>query len=42
VARAVAEEHGGRLSWQRHEGRTRFSLCLPLTAADLPREGAEP
>jgi len=42
VARAVAEEHGGRLSWQRHDGRTRFSLCLPLTAADLPREGAEP
>jgi len=30
VARAVAEEHGGRLSWSRHDGRTRFAITVPL------------
>jgi signal transduction histidine kinase len=34
VARAVAEEHGGRLSWTRAGGRTRFVISLPLPAAD--------
>jgi signal transduction histidine kinase len=29
VARAVAAEHGGRLEWGRHEGRTRFAILLP-------------
>jgi signal transduction histidine kinase len=29
VARAVAEEHGGRLDWGRHDGRTRFAILLP-------------
>jgi signal transduction histidine kinase len=29
VARAVAEEHGGTLSWGRHEGHTRFTMLLP-------------
>jgi signal transduction histidine kinase len=29
VARAVAEEHDGTLSWERHEGRTRFTISLP-------------
>jgi signal transduction histidine kinase len=33
VARAVAEEHGGRLSWSRGGGRTRFVITLPLPAA---------
>jgi signal transduction histidine kinase len=30
VARAVAEEHGGTLSWSRHDGRTRFTMRLPF------------
>jgi signal transduction histidine kinase len=29
VARAVAEEHGGTLSWERRQGRTRFTISLP-------------
>jgi len=29
VARAVAESHGGRLAWDRHDGWTRFALALP-------------
>jgi signal transduction histidine kinase len=29
VARAVAEEHEGTLSWERHQGRTRFAISLP-------------
>jgi signal transduction histidine kinase len=32
VAKAVAEEHGGRLSWSRERGRTRFVIALPLPA----------
>jgi signal transduction histidine kinase len=32
VARAVADEHGGRLEWQRAAGRTRFALMLPTVA----------
>jgi len=30
VVRAVAEEHGGKLSWSRREGHTRFTISLPL------------
>jgi signal transduction histidine kinase len=30
VARAVAEEHGGTLTWSRHDGRTRFTISLPV------------
>jgi signal transduction histidine kinase len=29
LAKQVADEHGGRLSWTRAEGETRFSLALP-------------
>ena len=29
VARAVAEEHGGALLWERVEGKTRFAIALP-------------
>jgi len=29
VARAVAEEHGGTLTWERADGRTRFAISLP-------------
>jgi signal transduction histidine kinase len=29
VARAVAEEHGGVLAWERTHGRTRFAISLP-------------
>ena len=36
VARAVAEEHGGRLAWQRHNGKTRFSISLPLSRHPQP------
>jgi len=31
VARAVAEQHGGRLEWRRDDGRTRFEIRLPTT-----------
>ena len=30
VANAVAEEHGGTLSWIRESGRTRFAVRLPF------------
>jgi signal transduction histidine kinase len=40
VARAVAEEHGGRLEWGRRDGHTRFAILLPAgrlgSAAALP------
>jgi signal transduction histidine kinase len=42
VARAVAEEHGGRLSWSRGHGRTRFVIALPLPAGQPPRREREP
>lgn len=29
IARAVAEEHGGSLAWERTRGRTRFAISLP-------------
>ena len=29
VARQVAADHGGRLSWSRDGGKTRFRLSLP-------------
>jgi signal transduction histidine kinase len=38
VARAVAEEHGGRLSWSRRDGLTRFLIALPPPAAGSRRE----
>jgi signal transduction histidine kinase len=36
VAKAVAEEHAGRLSWTRHEGRTRFTIRVPGPAPPAP------
>jgi len=30
IARRVAEELGGQLTWHRHEGRTVFKLCWPV------------
>jgi signal transduction histidine kinase len=30
LAQRVASDHGGRLSWSRAEGETRFRLSLPL------------
>lgn len=38
VARAVAEQHGGRLHWSRANGRTRFVIALPLPATQPDRE----
>ena len=38
VAKAVAEEHGGTLEWQRAQSRTRFSIWLP--AATLSQSHA--
>jgi len=32
VARAVAEQHGGTLAWQRADGRTRFTIAMPEAA----------
>jgi hypothetical protein len=40
VARAVAEEHGGSLEWERVQGRTRFAIFLP--AETLERTGPSP
>lgn len=34
VAKAVAEEHGGRLEWGRHDARTRFAILLPAGRLD--------
>jgi signal transduction histidine kinase len=31
IAHHVADEHGGRLSWSRQAGETRFQLALPIT-----------
>lgn len=42
VARAVAEEHGGRLSWSRAQGRTRFVIALPLPAGHPHPQGSDP
>jgi len=36
VAKAVAEEHGGRLDWSAAEGRTRFAIRLPSRRLDRP------
>ena len=35
VAGAVAERHGGALSWARGDGRTRFTITLPQAAAAI-------
>ncbi|RLS80228.1 MAG: sensor histidine kinase [Planctomycetota bacterium] len=39
VAKAVAEEHGGELSWSRFDGLTRFAISLPARtlSATTPR-----
>jgi signal transduction histidine kinase len=29
IAQSVAEEHGGTLAWERHDGRTRVAISLP-------------
>jgi signal transduction histidine kinase len=42
VAKAVAEEHAGRLSWTRHEGRTRFTITVPGPAPPAPLVEREP
>lgn len=42
VARAVAEEHGGKLSWDRAGGRTRFAITLPLPAGRPSRQDLDP
>ncbi len=36
VATAVAEQHGGTLSWDRCDGRTRFHLQLPMPTRPSP------
>lgn len=41
VARAVAEQHGGTLAWQRADGRTRFAIALPHAIA-AARTAPEP
>ena len=41
VAKAVAEEHGGRLSWSRVNGRTRFVIAVPLPAGHPTRPDAD-
>jgi signal transduction histidine kinase len=42
VAKAVAEEHGGKLSWSREPGRTRFVIALPLPAGHPHRQDRDP
>jgi signal transduction histidine kinase len=42
VAKAVAEEHGGKLSWSRANGRTRFVIALPLPAGHRHPQGRDP
>jgi nitrogen-specific signal transduction histidine kinase len=38
VAKAVAEAHGGTLTWSRADGRTRFAISLPEpTLEDVAR-----
>jgi signal transduction histidine kinase len=39
VAKSVAEEHGGGLAWERHDGRTRFAISLP---AQTLKDGVHP
>jgi signal transduction histidine kinase len=42
VARAVAEEHGGGLEWERVEGRTRFAIFLPERTLEEVSAGRAP
>lgn len=42
VARAVAEDHGGTLSWRRHDARTRFTIALPASPPNSPNNEREP
>jgi nitrogen-specific signal transduction histidine kinase len=42
VAKAVAEEHGGKLSWSRQPGRTRFVIALPLPAGHPSHQDRDP
>ena len=40
LAQQVASEHGGRLSWTRADGETRFRLTLPRVERETPRGAA--
>ena len=42
VAKAVAEEHGGKLSWSRAHGRTRFVIALPIPVGQPSRQDRDP
>jgi signal transduction histidine kinase len=42
VARAVAEQHGGTLAWQRADRHTRFTIVLPTATASTRLAPAEP
>jgi signal transduction histidine kinase len=42
VARAVAEEHGGTLDWERTDGRTRFAISLPTAQLESRSSGTRP
>ena len=42
IAKAVAEEHGGGLGWERAAGRTRFVITLPAAAAPAAAPGTTP
>jgi nitrogen-specific signal transduction histidine kinase len=42
VARAVAEQHGGALAWQRADGRTRFTIAMPEAAITTIHGEKEP
>lgn len=39
LAHRVATDHGGRLSWRREDGETRFRLTLPRRAGSVPAGG---
>jgi nitrogen-specific signal transduction histidine kinase len=36
VARQVAEGHGGRITWRREDGVTRFRIELPAAGEPAP------
>ena len=36
LARRVASDHGGTLSWTRDDGRTRFRLTIPRAGDEEP------
>jgi signal transduction histidine kinase len=41
VARQVAEEHGGNISWRREAGKTWFTLRLPVARSEVMNENSE-